>query len=92
VNVPRGAGFIPEGFSWREEEFMAAADSVYKIIELVGTSNRSWEEAAKNAVEKAGKSLRNLRIAEIVTLDLKVENNKVMAYRARVKVSFKYEE
>lgn len=71
---------------------MAAADSVYKIIELVGTSNRSWEEAAKNAVEKAGKSLRNLRIAEIVTLDLKVENNKVMAYRARVKVSFKYEE
>jgi len=68
------------------------AESVYKIIELVGTSETSWEEAAKNAVEKAGASLRNLRIAEIVQLDMKVEDNKVKAYRARVKVSFKYEE
>lgn len=68
------------------------SESVYKIIELVGTSEKSWEEAAKNAVEKAGESLRNLRIAEIAELDLKVENNKVVAYRARVKVSFKYEE
>lgn len=67
-------------------------ESVYKIIELVGTSEKSWEEAAKNAVEKAGESLRNLRIAEIAQLDLKVEDNKVIAYRARVKVSFKYEE
>lgn len=67
-------------------------ESVYKIIELVGTSEKSWEEAAKNAVEKAGESLRNLRIAEIAQLDLKVEDNKVVAYRARVKVSFKYEE
>ena len=67
-------------------------ESVYKIIELVGTSDKSWEDAAKNAVEKAGESLRNLRIAEIAQLDLKVENNKVIAYRARVKVSFKYEE
>ena len=67
------------------------SDSVYKIIELVGTSESSWEEAAKNAVEKSGEHLRDLRIAEIVNLDMKVESNKVMAYRARVKVSFKYE-
>lgn len=66
------------------------AESVYKIIELVGTSNTSWEEAAKNAVEQAGDSLKDLRIAEIVQLDMKVEDNKVTAYRARVKVSFKY--
>jgi len=68
------------------------ADSVYKVIELVGTSEKSWEDAAKNAVEKAGASLRNLRIAEIAQLDMKVEDNKVVAYRARVKVSFKYED
>jgi flavin-binding protein dodecin len=68
------------------------AESVYKVIELVGTSDASWEEAAKNAVEKAGQSLRDLRIAEVSTLDMKVENNKVVAYRARIKVSFKFEE
>ena len=65
-------------------------ESTYKIIELVGTSPKSWVEAAKNAVEKAGKSLKDLRIAEISDLDLKIEKNKVVAYRARVKVSFKY--
>ncbi|MBI5529113.1 MAG: dodecin domain-containing protein [Deltaproteobacteria bacterium] len=65
-------------------------ESTYKIIELVGTSKKSWEEAAKNAVERAGKSLRDLRVAEVEKLDLKVENNKVVAYRTRVKVSFKY--
>lgn len=68
------------------------AESVYKIIELVGTSTNSWEEAAKNAVETAGKSLKNLRIAEIAKLDMKVENNKVTAFRARVNLSFKYED
>jgi len=68
------------------------AESVYKIIELVGTSPNSWEEAAKNAVETAGKSLKNLRIAEIGKLDMKVENNKVTAFRARVNLSFKYED
>jgi flavin-binding protein dodecin len=68
------------------------AESVYKIIELVGTSPTSWEEAAKNAVETAGKSLKNLRIAEINKLDMKVENNKVTAFRARVNLSFKYED
>ncbi|MFO8056398.1 MAG: dodecin family protein [bacterium] len=66
------------------------SDSVYKIIELVGTSEKSWEEASKNAVERASQSLQDLRIAEIAELDLKIEDGKVAAYRARVKVSFKY--
>lgn len=68
------------------------AESVYKIIELVGTSTKSWEEAAKNAVERASKSLRELRIAEITKLDMKIEKGKIAAYRARVQVSFKYED
>lgn len=63
--------------------------SVYKIIEMVGTSSKSWEDAAKNAVEAAGESLRDLRVAEVVTLDMKVEDGKVAAYRARVQLSFK---
>ncbi len=67
------------------------SDSVYKVIELVGTRERSWEDAAQNAVETAGKSLKGLRIAEIQKLDLKVENGKVVAYRAKVNLSFKYE-
>jgi flavin-binding protein dodecin len=67
------------------------AESVYKIIELVGTSRSSWEDAAKNAVETASGTLKELRIAEITKLDLKIENGKVAAYRARVKLSFKYE-
>ena len=66
------------------------SDSVYKIIDLVGSSPNSWEEAAKNAVETASKSLRDLRVAEIEKLDLKLENGKVTAYRAKVKLSFKY--
>ncbi len=67
-------------------------DSVYKIIEVVGSSDVSWEDAAKRAVETAGKSLHDLRVAEIADLDLKVEDGKVTAYRARVKISFKYHE
>ena len=66
------------------------SESIYKIIELVGTSDTSWEEAAKTAVETAGKSLRDLRIAEIVKLDMTVENGKIASFRARVNVSFKY--
>jgi flavin-binding protein dodecin len=66
------------------------SDSVYKVIQLVGTSPKSWEEAAKNAVETAGSSLRDLRIAEVAQLDMKVENGKVAAFRARVNLSFKY--
>lgn len=65
--------------------------STYKIVELVGTSEVSWEEAAKNAVETAGKSLRELRIAEVTKLDMRIEKGKVVAYRARVNLSFKYE-
>ena len=65
-------------------------DSVYKVVSLVGTSPKSWEDAAKNAVETAGGSLRDLRVAEIVKLDMTVDNGKVSAYRARVDVSFKY--
>jgi len=67
------------------------ADSVYKVVELVGSSDVSWEEAAKNAVETAGKSLKNLRIAEINKLDMVIEDGKVASYRARVSLSFKYE-
>ena len=67
------------------------SDSVYKIIELVGTSPKSWEEAAANAIGRAGKSLRDLRIAEVVEFDMQIEDGKVQLYRARVKVSFKFE-
>lgn len=66
------------------------ADSVYKVIELVGTSSESWEKAAAMAVETAAKSLRDLRIAEVLQLDVQLDNGKVVAYRAKVKVSFKY--
>ena len=69
------------------------SESIYKIIELVGTSETSWEEAAKNAVDRASESLRDLRIAEVTKLDMKVDDDgNVTAYRARVNVSFKYEE
>jgi flavin-binding protein dodecin len=67
------------------------AESVYKIIELVGTSTESWEKAAAAAIEKAAQTLRDLRIAEVVELDMQLEDGKVRAYRAKVKVSFKYE-
>ncbi len=67
------------------------AESVYKVIELVGTSEESWEKAATAAVTKAAVSLRDLRVAEVVELDLQLEEGQVKAYRAKVKVSFKYE-
>lgn len=66
--------------------------SVYKVIELVGTSTESWEEAARAAVERASQSLRDLRVAEVVELDMQITDGKVEAYRAKVKVSFKFEE
>jgi len=66
-------------------------DSIYKVIELVGSSPESWDKAAENAVERAGKHLRDLRIAEVSDLDMHLEDGKVEAYRAKVKVSFKYE-
>ena len=67
------------------------AESVYKVIELIGTSTNSWEKAAAAAVERASQSVRDLRVAEIVELDLVIENGKVSAYRAKLKASFKYE-
>ncbi len=67
------------------------AESVYKVIELVGSSTESWEKAAAAAVQKAGQSLRDLRVAEIAELDMQIKDGKVDTYRARVKVSFKYE-
>ena len=67
------------------------AESVYKVIELVGTSSDSWEKAAAAAIQRASASLRDLRIDEVVELDMQLDDGKVRAYRARVKVSFKYE-
>lgn len=67
------------------------ANNVYKIIELIGTSNESWEKAAANAINKAAETLRDLRIAEISELDLQLKDGKIEAYRAKVKVSFKFE-
>ena len=66
-------------------------DSIYKVVELVGTSTVSWEDAAKKVVDTASQSLRDLRVAEITQLDLKIEDGKVVAYRARVNLSFKFE-
>jgi flavin-binding protein dodecin len=68
------------------------AESVYKIVELVGTSTESWERAASAAVERASSSLRDLRVAEVCELDMTIENGNVATYRAKVKLSFKYEE
>lgn len=67
------------------------AESVYKVVELVGTSTQSWEKAAAAAIERASKSLRDLRIAEVTDLDMQIKDGKVESYRAKVKVSFKYE-
>ncbi|MGA8873603.1 MAG: dodecin family protein [Candidatus Acidiferrales bacterium] len=68
-----------------------AGNTVYKLVEVIGTSPTSWEDAAKNAVETAAKTLRDLRIAEVVKMDMKVEGGKVRAFRTRVLLSFKYE-
>jgi len=73
---------------WVREDI--TADSVYKVIELVGTSTESWEKAAQAAVEQASKTLRDLRIAEVVEMDVQIDDGKVRAYRTKVKVSFKY--
>jgi flavin-binding protein dodecin len=68
-----------------------SADSVYRVTEVIGTSTKSWEDAAKNAVETASGTLRDLRIAEVVKMDVKIENDKVIEYRTRLQLSFKYE-
>ena len=84
----------PKRESSAEEKVMSkqsgTTDSVYKVVEVIGTSTKSWEDAAKNAVETASGTLRDLRIAEVVKQDLKVEQGKVKAYRTRVLLSFKY--
>jgi flavin-binding protein dodecin len=76
-----------------QEESMAKkqTDTVYKIVEVVGVSEKSWEDAGRNAVETAADSLRDLRVAEVMKMDMKVENGKVAAFRTRVSLSFKYE-
>jgi len=66
-------------------------ESVYKVVEVIGTSTRSWDDAAKNAVETASRKLRDLRIAEVVKFDIKVEKGKVLTYRTLLRLSFKYE-
>jgi flavin-binding protein dodecin len=73
------------------EKQAKAEQRVYKVVEVIGTSTQSWEDAARNAVETAAQPLRNLRIAEVVKIDMKVEDGKVLAYRTRVLLSFKYE-
>src|SRR6516164_8594309 len=78
-------------FALRRSKEVHMPESVYKIITLVGTSTESWEKAAKAAVERAGKTLRDLRVAEIAELDMQLNNGKVEAYRAKVRVSFKFE-
>ena len=82
--------FLKYGYLPREKEDNMS-DSVYKVITLVGTSPKSWEDAATAAVEIAAKTLRDLRIAEVEELDMQIDKGKVINYRARVKVSFKYE-
>jgi flavin-binding protein dodecin len=75
-------------FNYKRRAIMA--DSIYKVIELVGTSNVSWEDAAKKVVERAGKSLKDLRVAEVAEQDLKIEDGKVVAYRTKLRVSFRF--
>jgi dodecin len=82
------SSIIPIIFHTRRETM---AESVYKVIELIGTSTESWERAATVAVERASQSLRDLRVAEVVQLDMVIDEGKVTAYRAKLKVSFKYE-
>jgi flavin-binding protein dodecin len=86
-----GAAQIAHFCTVQQSMEAAMAESVYKVIELVGTSSESWEKAARTAVERAAKSLRDLRIAEVVQQDLVIEDGKVSAFRTKVKVSFKYE-
>lgn len=77
--------------SARKVSKKSSAEAIYKIIEVVGTSPKSWEDAAANAVEVAGRTLRDLRIAEVVKMDMKVDAGKVVAFRTRVLLSFKYD-
>jgi len=79
------------GLSHLHKKEKTMADSVYKVIELIGTSTESWEKAASVAVERAAQTLRDLRVAEVAELDIVLDNGKITAYRAKIKVSFKFE-
>jgi flavin-binding protein dodecin len=85
------AAFRHRSGETRNEEATMAGESIYRVTDLVGTSKNSWEDAVKNAVQTASKSLRDLRVAEVTRLDVTIEKGKVTAFRARVNVSFKYE-
>jgi flavin-binding protein dodecin len=92
----RRAASVTTSFEFHptQEKAMAkseSAEGIYRVIDVVGSSDTSWEDAARNAVEMAGKSLRDLRIAEVTKLDVKIEGGKVLAYRTRLQLSFKYE-
>ncbi len=86
----RKEAFMARGKAKRSGSRRRAVDSVYKVVDVVGTSTKSWEDAAINAVETAARSLRDLRIAEVAKLDVKVEDGRVVAFRTRVQLSFKY--
>jgi flavin-binding protein dodecin len=81
----------PLGGNWIEVREVQMAEGVYRIVDVVGVSEKSWEDAGRKAVETAAGSLRDLRVAEVVKMDMKVENGKVAAFRTRVALSFKYE-
>lgn len=94
---PAGRPIVPGPASARERDVARGEEeqmpnSVYKVIEIVGSSPDSWEKAAQNAIQVASKSLRDLRVAEVGQLDMHIENGKVVAYRAKLKLSFKFEE
>jgi flavin-binding protein dodecin len=88
-----GEGLVGRGSRSAQEMFMAKGqlETVYKVVDVVGVSEKSWEDAGRNAVETAAESLRDLRVAEVTRMDMKVENGKVTAFRTRVSLSFKYE-
>jgi flavin-binding protein dodecin len=91
AGVTQPAVSIPPTLEAAMAKSSSSSEGVYRVIDVVGSSDTSWEDAARNAVETAGKSLRDLRVAEVQKLDVKIENGKVLAFRARLQVSFKYE-
>jgi flavin-binding protein dodecin len=90
--LPFGMQLVEQAPKEKDMAKKPASEGVYRVIDVIGTSTTSWEDAAKHAVETASGSLRDLRIAEVARLDVKIENGKVLAYRARMQLSFKYEE